>query len=105
MCKELNINDEVKGRKLENIGTQKNPIWRKVNSTYKKYELVSTHIGRRTFATIHYGKLPTPVIMSATGHTTEKMLLKYIGKTAKDNADFLREYWQTEKLKKIIKLN
>lgn len=104
VCKELNINDEVKGRKLENIGTQKNPIWRKVNSTYKKYELVSTHIGRRTFATIHYGKLPTPVIMSATGHTTEKMLLKYIGKTAKDNADFLREYWRTEKLKKDNKI-
>lgn len=99
VCKELKINNEVIGRKLENIGTEKNPIWRKVNSNYKKYQLVSTHIGRRTFATIHYGKLPTPVIMSATGHTTEKMLLKYIGKTAKDNADFLREYWQKEKLK------
>lgn len=99
VCKELKINNEVKGRKIENIGTEEKPIWRKVSSIYKKHELVSTHIGRRTFATIHYGKLPTPVIMSATGHTTEKMLLKYIGKTAKDNADFLREYWQKEKQK------
>jgi len=58
--------------------------------------MTSTHTARRSFATNHYGKLPTPVIMSATGHTTEKMLLAYIGKTAKDNALVLQEYWQKE---------
>jgi hypothetical protein len=31
-------------------------------------------------------KLPTHVLMSQTGHKTEKMFLKYIGKTEKDNA-------------------
>ena len=49
-----------------------------------------------SFATNHYGKLPTPVIMSATGHTTEKMFLAYIGKTPKDNAVLLQEYWHKE---------
>ena len=45
------------------------------------------------FATNHYGKLPTPVLMSATGHTTEKMFLAYIGKSSIDNAEILRSYW------------
>lgn len=69
---------------------------RKVVGNYPKWQMVSTHTARRSFATNHYGKLPTPVIMSATGHTTEKMLLAYIGKTAKDNALVLQEFWQKE---------
>lgn len=69
-------------------------IWRKVKGEYKKFELVSSHVCRRSFATNLYGKLPTPVIMSITGHTTEKMFLNYIGKTAKDNAEILKEYWK-----------
>ena len=62
--------------------------------------MVSTHTARRSFATNHYGKLPTPVIMSATGHTTERMLLAYIQKAPKDNARALLEYWQKEIKKK-----
>ncbi|TLF46923.1 site-specific integrase [Maribacter aurantiacus] len=73
---------------------------RKVLGNYPKWQMVSTHTARRSFATNHYGKLPTPVIMSATGHTTEKMLLAYIGKTAKDNAMVLQEFWQKETKKK-----
>ena len=72
---------------------KKPKIFRKENGIYKKWELVSTHIGRRSFATNHYGKLPTPVLMSATGHTTEKMFLAYIGKSSIDNAEILRSYW------------
>lgn len=66
---------------------------------FPKYQLVSTHICRRSFATNHYGKLPTPVIMAVTGHTTEKMFLNYIGKTAKDNAKELQKYWNIQELK------
>ena len=73
---------------------------RKIVGQYPKWKLVSTHTARRSFATNHYGKLPTPVIMAATGHTTEKMLLAYIGKTPKDNAIVLQEYWQKETSKK-----
>jgi integrase len=72
---------------------------RKVIGQYPKWQMVSTHTARRSFATNHYGKLPTPVIMSATGHTTEKMLLAYIGKTAKDNAIILQDFWKKETLK------
>jgi integrase len=69
---------------------------RKILGEYPKWQMVSTHTARRSFATNHYGKLPTPVIMAATGHTTEKSFLVYLNKTAKDNALVLQEYWQKE---------
>ncbi len=101
VCSEAGINEMVPGTKRIEIGETKTgqKIWRKVAKTYPKNDLVSTHICRRSFATNHYGKLPTPVIMSATGHTTEKMLLSYIGKAPTDNANVLMEYWKTAKAK------
>jgi integrase len=97
VCEKVGINENVEGSKTKEV---KKKVWRKVKGTYKKHELVSTHICRRSFATNHYGKLPTPVIMAVTGHTTEKMFLNYIGKTAKDNAETLNNFWKHQELKK-----
>lgn len=97
VCEEVKINEEVEGSKSIKL---KKGVWRKIKGTYKKHELVSTHICRRSFATNHYGNLPTPVIMAVTGHTTEKMFLSYIGKTSKDNAEVLMKFWQHQELKK-----
>ena len=107
VCNEAGINEIISGTKREVIGKTKNDkkIWRKKAGEYKKSDLVSTHICRRSFATNHYGKLPTPVIMSATGHKTEKMLLNYIGKAPKDNADILAEFWKKAKNKHHKKPN
>lgn len=57
-----------------------------VSSDYKKYQLVSSHIGRRSFATNFYGILKTNQLKNMTGHSTEKMLLTYIGKANDDIA-------------------
>jgi integrase len=97
VCQLVGINEDVEGSKITKL---KKKVWRKIKGTYKKYELVSTHICRRSFATNHYGKLPTPVIMAVTGHTTEKMFLNYIGKTAKDNAETLNSFWKDQEHKK-----
>lgn len=51
-----------------------------------KYEAVSTHICRRSFASNYYGILETGVLRTITGHATEDMFLRYIGRTAHDNA-------------------
>jgi len=96
VCEKGGLNEEVNGSKSIEL---KKGVWRKVKGTYKKWELVSTHICRRSFATNHYGKLPTPVIMAVTGHTTEKQFLSYIGKTSKDNAEVLMKFWQHQELK------
>ena len=44
-----------------------------------KYELISSHTGRRSFCTNMYKRgLPTLMIMSISGHKNEKSFLKYI---------------------------
>ncbi|ATC39276.1 phage integrase SAM-like domain-containing protein [Elizabethkingia anophelis] len=47
----------------------------------EKWRAISSHIGRRSFATNFYGKIPTPLLMRATGHSTEQVFLKYINYT------------------------
>jgi len=59
---------------------------RKVMGNYPKYKLISSHVGRRSFATNFYGKIKTPLLMNITGHVKESTFLSYIGKTSKDTA-------------------
>lgn len=66
---------------------------RKESGIYPKYELVSSHIGRRSFATNFYGKIPTSLLISATGHSSEAMFLEYIGKTQTQQAKELANYY------------
>lgn len=47
-------------------------------SKTNKWQALSSHVGRRSFATNFYGRIPTPLLMSATGHSTEQMFLRYI---------------------------
>lgn len=51
-----------------------------VKGIYPKYQLISSKIGRKTFATYYFGKLPNELIMAQTGHTTESSFLLYVGK-------------------------
>jgi integrase len=65
---------------------------RKVYGYYPKYKLISSHIGRRTFASLNFGRIPTPLLMVATGHSTPNMLMKYIGKIDEQQSIALAEY-------------
>ncbi len=94
VCELAGINELCKGGKFNSESK------RKEIGNFPKWQLISTHVARRSFATNHYGKLPTPVIMAATGHQTEKMLLAYIGKSSQDNANVLREFWEKEMIKR-----
>ena len=66
---------------------------RKVNGLYPKWQLVTSHIGRRSFATNNYGKIPTALLIGVTGHSTESMFLEYIGKTDTQKAMALAEFF------------
>lgn len=87
IVKKAGITEEIIGSKIDSS------INRKVKKTYPKYELITSHIGRRSFATNFYGTIPTPLIMSATGHMSEKMFLNYIGKSQTDRAKSLSKYF------------
>jgi integrase len=94
VCKIAGIDEEVQGKKQLNISkeneTQK---IRRVEGVYPKYELVTSHIGRRSFATNYYGDIPTSYLIYVTGHSSEVMFLNYIGKSNKDMALELTKYF------------
>jgi integrase len=52
---------------------------KRIDQTFPKYELMTTHTARRSFATNAYkAKVPVKYIMSVTGHTTEREFYKYV---------------------------
>ena len=73
ICKNAGIDNLVKGFK-NNPKTRRKEI---VDAP--KYEFVTSHIMRRSFATNYFGKIETPLLMNITGHTKESTFLTYIG--------------------------
>lgn len=67
--------------------------YRDVVGEYPKWRLVSSHIGRRSFASNYYGKVPTSHLINITGHGSETQFLNYIKKSNKDMAMDAYEYF------------
>ena len=88
VCKKAGIVMEMKGS-IYNKNTKRKEV-----DIYKKHELVTSHIGRRSFATNHFGKLPNSVIMRVCGWSKEEMMLKYIKKSNREDAVALQQYWE-----------
>jgi integrase len=62
----------------------------KKQTTFKKYELISTHCARRSFATNAFlANVPVISLMKITGHTQEKTFLQYIRISQQENANNL----------------
>ena len=63
-----------------------------------KWQLVSTHTARRSFATNEFlAGTPSLTIMAITGHKTEKAFLKYIKVTPNEHAKLMKENWEKRK--------
>lgn len=95
VCRIAGIDELVHGylmpepEKDKGVANGKN---RKVAGMYPKYKLISSHVGRRSFASNYFGKIPTPLLMNATGHGSEAMLLTYIQKIDLQQGMALAEY-------------
>ena len=87
VCEKAKINTPTHGTLFDH------KLKEKITKDYPKHLLVSSHIGRRSFATNNYGKIPTSFLMYITAHTTEAMFLTYIGKSNKDIAMELTNYF------------
>lgn len=62
-----------------------------VRNVYKKWELVSTHAGRRSFATNSYlAGVPAISIMKMTSHKSESVFLQYIRVSELENAEMIQ---------------
>ena len=73
LCKMAGIDEVVSGFK-NNPRTRRKEIVKA-----PKYEFVTSHIMRRSFASNYYGKIETPLLMNITGHSKESTFLTYIG--------------------------
>lgn len=96
VCELAEINETVKA----NLRQSKNNRYKIVE--VPKYKAVSSHIGRRSFATNYYGKISTELLMSQTGHKGEKQFLDYVGLAPIDRA---RAFSRAKKLVKLEKEN
>lgn len=90
-----NLNSEISV--VSKIGNQRTQ--EKVN----KYELITCHTARRSFATNEYlAGTPPYIIMAITGHKTEKAFLTYIKIKQKQYAHLLEEHWESRgKMRRI----
>ena len=99
ICRRVGMNQPTEGAKrvaikVKGYGKKPKIEYRKQKGVYPKYELVSSHICRRTFATYHYGKMDTLSIMKITGHKTERQFLDYVKIPPKAHAIKLMELWR-----------
>lgn len=88
VCKSADLSELKLGRKRQ--PGKNSPT---VEGMFPKYELIASHVGRRSFATNFYGQIPTSILTAATGHATEKQFLDYIGKSETERAKELANYW------------
>ena len=85
VCKQAEINEPIL------ITRTKGGI--KTRNTHSKFELVTTHTARRTFASNAFlGGVPTIAIMAITGHKTDKEFMKYIKIGKEENALILQNH-------------
>ena len=77
----------------------------KETTVYKKWELISSHTARRSFATnLYKSGFPSISIMQITGHKTEKAFMKYIKVTTEEHAKLLQLHWaKSGSLLKVVK--
>jgi integrase len=76
---------------------EKTKIKRKVIGVYKKWELVTSHIARRSFCTNLFGKVPNKILMDVCGWANEEMLFKYNKQTKMESALVLKKHWDNQK--------
>ena len=79
----------------EMIATRRNKGFKNGNKSGEvikpKYELVSSHIGRRSFVTHFYGKMKIEDIMSQTGHKTESSFYTYLNEARDFDVERVRK--------------
>lgn len=90
ICEKAGINEITSGY-LFDAKTKRNKF-----GNFEKYKLVSSHICRRSFATNLFGKVPNYVIQAVGGWSTETMMLHYIKKSNREQADELKKYWEKQ---------
>ena len=76
--------------------------YRSMDILTEKWKAITSHIGRRSFATNFYSKIPTSLLIAATGHSTENMFLKYINPVDNERIVNLSNYFEKINAQELI---
>lgn len=93
------INNMIMGRVTEAVGEGENKVRRGVKKLRPKFEYIGMHTLRRSFACLHYGKLPTPLIMKITGHKKEATFIQYLNQDGDEHLDAFLDYYKKKEEK------
>lgn len=75
----------------------------KISETHEKWELITSHTARRSFATnLYKAGAPSITIMAITGHKTEKAFLRYIKLASNEHAKLIKQHWDKENILKVV---
>lgn len=88
------INTKVQGRKRVQ--------GRGVLMELPKWEFLSTHVGRRSFATNHYGMLDNSIIMGVTGHSREDTFRLYVNKEKEVHINAFFNLYKNKEVKMTV---
>lgn len=93
---EQKLNQQIKDVAMmagidSNVIVSQNRGGKVVETVRRKYELVSSHTARRSFATNAYkAGIPSIAIMKITGHRRESTFMRYIRISESENAEMLK---------------
>src|SRR5690606_37695437 len=83
VCKKAGLEEEVWGSLKIKIAEKQ---FRKKAGFYEKWKLVTSKIGRKSFATNYYGDVPLSHLKTITGHQTERNFMAYLVKGDEEKA-------------------
>lgn len=98
LCEELKFNELMEGEKFMNVEFGTETKKRKVKGIFPKFELITSHIGRKSFATNHYGVLPTHKVMQVTGHQEINVFLLYVKDSSEEHVQDFEDTWENYKI-------
>jgi len=87
----------------ESIQVKQTKGGKEIIRSVPKYDLISSHTARRSFASNMYlANAKTISIMAITGHKTESSFMKYIRITPKEHSEKIREIWQKKLTLRVV---
>lgn len=94
VCEIAELTQKIKGTmKVETAPESK--TYRNKTGMYRKCDLITSHIGRRSYATNFYEIMPAYLVMNNTGHSTEQQLLTYLKVDSKAKANETHRFYKS----------
>ena len=82
ICEIAGIDGVVKSRKSQSVIVNGKSTRRSISNTYKKFEIITNHSFRRSFATNYIKVIGAYNVRAVTGHKSDEMLYNYINESS-----------------------